>query len=235
MDPAARKIGLTLHDSVLYIAKRDGGMAKDLDEALTQISAIRSQMARTTIFRGYGPATVGVTAVLAVAAAGVQAMWIEQPMRALPTYLVLWTATAVVSAGLVLADMVTRTRAAHGDLATEMLWTAIEQFVPAAVIGGLVTLLLQSISPESAWLLPALWQIFVAMGVFASLRFLPPATFWVGAWYLLSGLAALVFARDARALSPVTMAAGFGVGQLLTAAILYRHREETGADVQASA
>ena len=206
-------------------------MAKDLDEALTQISAIRSQLARTTVFRGYGPATVAVTALLAVAAAGMQAVWIEHPMHALPAYLGLWTATAAVSAALVLADMVTRTRRAHGDLATEMLWTAIEQFVPATVIGGLVTLMLQSVSPESAWLLPALWQIFVAMGVFASCRFLPPATFWVGTWYLLSGLGALVFAREAQALSPVTMGLGFGVGQLLTAAILYRHREETGADV----
>jgi hypothetical protein len=107
-----------------------------------------------------------------------------------------------------------------------MLMTALEQFVPAAVTGGLLTLILHGVAPESAWLLPALWQIFVALGVFASCRFLPGEVFWVGAWYLAAGLGTLVFARGAHALSPVSMGVAFGVGQLATAAILYRHREE---------
>jgi hypothetical protein len=112
-----------------------------------------------------------------------------------------------------------------------MLLVALEQFVPAGVAGGLLTLILQSVSPESAWLLPSIWQLFVALGVFASCRFLPPAMFWVGSWYLVSGLGTLVYARGVHALSPIPMGVGFGVGQLLTAAVLYRHREETGVDV----
>ena len=207
------------------------GMAKDLNEALTVISAIRSQMARTTLFRGYGPATVAATGLLAVGAAVAQAAWIEEPARHLVPYLVLWTGTAALCAGLVAAEMVARTRRAHGDLANEMLSAALEQFVPAGVTGGLLTLMLQSVSPESAWLLPALWQLFVALGVFASCRFLPAPIFWVGTWYLVCGLGTLVFARGVHALSPLAMAVSFGVGQLLTAAILYRYREESPPDV----
>lgn len=200
-------------------------MSKDLDQALAEISAIRSQMARTTAFRGYGPATVAATGAGAVAAALVQAQWLDDPMRRLPAYLTLWTVTAVASAALVGVEMIARTRREHGDLASEMLWTAIEQFVPAGVTGALLTLMLQAVAPDACWMLPALWQLIVALGVFASCRFLPPAIFGVGAWYLASGLAVLVVARGPHALAPGAMGIPFGVGQLLTAAILHRHRE----------
>jgi hypothetical protein len=204
---------------------------KDLDEALVDISAIRSQLARTTVFRGYGPATVAVTALLAVTAAGAQAAWIERPELHVSAYLALWATTAALCAVLIAAEMVARTRRAHGDLAQEMLLAALEQFVPAAVTGGLLTLVLPSVAPGSAWLLPALWQLFVALGVFASCRFLPPAIYFVGAWYLVAGFATLVFSRGGSAFSPLAMGGAFGVGQLLTAGILYRHREDTDADV----
>ena len=206
-------------------------MANDLHDALTQISAIRSQLARTTLFRGYGPGTVAATALLAAGAAVAQGLFIVEPMQHLAPYLVLWTCTATLCVALVAGDMVARTRAAHGEQAHDMLLVALEQFVPAGVAGGLLTLILQAVSPESAWLLPSIWQLFVALGVFASCRFLPPAMFWVGSWYLVSGLGTLVYARGMHALSPVPMGVGFGVGQLLTAAVLYRHREETGVDV----
>ena len=115
----------------------------------------------------------------------------------------------------------------RGDLATEMLWTAVEQLLPAAVAGGLVTLVLLAVAPEASWMLPGLWQVFFSLGVFASCRFLPKATFLVGAWYLLSGLACLALART---LSPATMGIGFGTGQLLGAAILQLHREDEEPD-----
>jgi hypothetical protein len=205
-------------------------MGKDLDQALAEISAIRSQMARTTAFRGYGPATVAATGVVAIAAAALQAVWLPDPTRRLSAYLGLWTVTAGLSAALVGAEMIARTRRHHGDLAQEMLWTAVEQFVPAGVTGALLTLMLQAVAPEVTWMLPALWQLVVALGVFASCRFLPPALFWVGAWYLAAGLASLVVARGPDALSPMAMAVPFGVGQLLTAAILHRHREDAHAE-----
>ena len=48
---------------------------KDLDKALADITAIRSQMARGTEFRGYGPITVAATGLLAMLAAAIQALW----------------------------------------------------------------------------------------------------------------------------------------------------------------
>ena len=49
---------------------------KDLDKALADITAIRSQLARGTQFRGYGPVTVGATGSLALLAGALQALYV---------------------------------------------------------------------------------------------------------------------------------------------------------------
>jgi hypothetical protein len=198
---------------------------KDLDQALAEISAIRSQIARTVVFRGYGPVTVAATGLLALVAAGVQAELLDDAAGHVRSYVALWAGTAVLCASVVGVEMITRTRRAHGGLAQEMLATAVEQFVPAAAAGSLLTLVVLAFAPEVTWMLPGLWQVIVGLGVFASCRFLPPAIFWVGAWYLTAGLGNLALARGALALSPAAMGVGFGVGQLLTAAILWLHGE----------
>ena len=203
---------------------------RDLDDALADISAIRTQIARSSLFQGYGPATVAGTGLLAIAAAFAQVTLIPAPLDALGAYLALWIGAACVGMALAGAEMVVRARRLHGDLANEMLGAAVEQFLPALGVGALLTVVLAARPAETAWLLPGLWQIVFALGVFASRRFLPSGIFWVGGWYLLSGLSALMVARGAHALSPATMGFGFGAGQLLTAAILYRAREDEDVD-----
>jgi hypothetical protein len=51
---------------------------QDLDKALSDISAMRTQIARGTEFRGYGPVTVAATAVRALAAGAAQAWLVPQ-------------------------------------------------------------------------------------------------------------------------------------------------------------
>ncbi len=40
-------------------------------------------------------------------------------------------------------------------------------------------------------MLPGLWQVVYSLGIFASCRLLPRATFWVAVFYLGTGLAVL--------------------------------------------
>src|SRR5258706_1101003 len=90
---------------------------RDLDKALADITAIRAQMARGTEFQGYGPITVAATGVLALLAAGVQAILIPEPTAAVFSYLALWVATAAVSAILIAIEMVARAKRTHTRLA----------------------------------------------------------------------------------------------------------------------
>jgi hypothetical protein len=194
---------------------------KDLERALSDITAIRSQLARGTQFRGYGPVTVAATALLALLAATLQALYLPQPVAAPLGYLALWTGMAVVAVVLTSAEMVARTRRVHGGLADEMLYQAAEQYIPAGVAGTLTTVVIYRYAPQALALLPGLWEIFFSLGVFASCRSLPRGMFAVGIWYLAAGLTVLAFSAAAP-LSPLVMAIPFGAGQALMALVLYR-------------
>lgn len=194
---------------------------RDLDRALAEISEIRCQIARDTEFRGYGPATALATGLIAIGAAVVQAWWLKEPGRQALAYIGLWVATAALSAALVGAEMVTRSRRVHSCLADEMIQSAIEQLLPAGVAGVLLTAALAGSAPDSLWLLPGLWQILFALGIFASCRFLPRAMPVVGAWYLGAGLVCIACANGDQAFSPLAMGVPFGIGQLLVAAVLH--------------
>jgi hypothetical protein len=201
---------------------------RDLDKALADITAIRSQMARDTEFRGYGPATVAATGVLALVAGAVQAFWLADPASDVLTYLALWIAAATISVILVGIEMVARTRRIHTGLADEMIHAAIEQFLPAGVAGALITFVIWRFAPQSVWMLPGLWQIVFSLGVFASCRSLPRLMLGVGAWYLAAGLANLALAGE-DPFSPWAMLVPFGAGQLFMAVVVYRNIGESDA------
>ena len=195
---------------------------RDLDKALAEINAIRSQMARDTEFRGYGPATFAATAALAALAGVAQAIWLKDPGRDVAAYLTLWVLIAGASIVLIGLDMVTRSRRIHSGLAEEMIHAAIEHFLPSAVAGALLTLVLIHFAPQVLWMAPGLWQLVFGLGVFASCRFLPRPMAIVGAWYIGWGLACLAVAQGPNAFAPWAMGVGFGVGQSLVAIVLWR-------------
>ena len=198
----------------------------ELNKALGDISSIRRQLARSTEFRGYGPATLAATGGIAILAAGAQAVWLPNPADRVPIYLAIWLSTAIVSAALIAVQTVTRSRRVHSGMADEMIRMAVEQFLPAAAAGALLTFVLVGSVPSALWMLPGLWQITFSLGIFSSCRFLPHPMSAAGAWYLLTGLTCIALA-DTRALSPWAMGIPYGVGQLLVAGILFFTAEES--------
>jgi hypothetical protein len=205
---------------------------RDLNRALTDISLIREQLARDTEFRGYGPVALAATGILALFVAGTQALWLKEPAAHVHLYVWLWVATAAVSLVVIASETIQRSRRAHGDLAVPMLQSAVEQFLPAIVAGGLLTLALLRVAPANLWMLPGLWQIVFSLGVFASCRFLPRPMFLVGIWYLACGLGCLALVPIEQRLSPWVMGIPFGLGQLMVARLLSRNRMEIDDDEQ---
>jgi hypothetical protein len=197
----------------------------DLNQALDDISSIRRQVARSTEFRGYGPATLAATGLFAILAGGLQALWITDPVGHISAYLGIWIATAVVSAALTWVQMYRRTRRIHSAMSEEMIQEAVEQFLPAAGAGMLLTIVVVRYVPAALWMLPGLWQVIFGLGVFSSCRFLPRPMLAAGAWYLLTGLACIALGNG-RALSPWAMAVPYGAGQFLVAGVLFFSRRE---------
>ena len=202
----------------------------DLHKALGDISSIRRQVAQSTEFRGYGPATLAGTGALAIVAAAAQAIWVPEPAEHAASYLSIWIATAALSATLIGAQMMARARRIHSGMADEMMRTAVEQFLPSVGAGALMTFVLVRFVPAALWMLSGMWQVIFSLGVFSSCRFLPRPMAAAGAWYLLTGLFSISLA-DNRALSPWTMGISYGAGQLLVAAILLFGAKEAKDEV----
>ena len=194
---------------------------KDLDKALADITAIRSQLARGTEFRGYGPVTVAATGLLALLAAALQALLLPDAAANTFSYLMLWTGMAAFAVVITGAEMIARTRRIHGGFADEMLYAAVEQFIPAGVAGLLLTVVLYRFAPQGLWMLPGLWQVIFSLGVFASRASLPRGMFAVGVWYLVAGLVTLAFGASTP-FSALAMALPFGIGQMLMAFVIWR-------------
>src|SRR3954465_15753767 len=197
----------------------------DLNKALGDISSIRRQMARSTEFRGYGPATLAATGAIALIAAVAQALWLPDSGKNITPYLATWITTAALSASLIAIQMRSRTRRIHSGMADEMIRMAVEQFLPSAGAGSLLTLVLVRFVPGALWMLPGMGQVIFPPGGFSPCPFLPRPMIAAGLWYLLTGLTCIGLA-DHRALSPWAMGVPYGAGQLLVAAILFLNSRE---------
>jgi hypothetical protein len=193
----------------------------ELDKALADISDIRSRLAAGTLFQGFGPAAVAATGALAIAAATAQVLWPELLGSTPETFLAVWIAVAFLSAALIGAEMAARSRRRHSGLSTAMIANALEQFLPAGAAGAVIAAGLERYAPQNLWMLPGLWQLLVALGIFAALRSLPRAVLFAAGWYFVAGAAVLVIASKDQTLSPFMMGIPFGIGQLLAAAVLH--------------
>lgn len=197
----------------------------ELHEAMAQISEIRLRMAEAETFRGYRSATVAFTGMVAFVAGALQLVTVPEPSVQFERYLTLWVGAAVLAGAVAGAEMLVRCRRAGDRLTGSVTRLALEQFSPCLVAGGMLTAVIAVHAPEAGWMLPGLWQILFALGIFASCRLLPRPTAWAGAFYLVGGVTCLIVARGPAAFSPWAMALPFGVGQWLTAAILYWNLE----------
>jgi len=191
----------------------------ELRDAITQITQIRSQMARTERLRALRAVPVAISGVLALIAALTQHAWLLDPQNNFSAYLTLWVGAATLSAILAGVEMTVRCRMADSSLNRATSLLAVEHFAPCLVAGALVTCIVPATAPESAWMLPGLWQILFGLGLFASHRLLAQPALLVAAFYLISG--SLCLTMGPAALEPWAMGVPFCVGQLATAAVLY--------------
>ena len=190
-----------------------------LNDALSQIADIRQQMARSQAFNGFRSLTTGLTGVIAIVASLLQKWLVVDPIHHMNRYLVIWLVVALVSIIVVGIELAIRCWRSDQPLQRELSFHAMEQMIPSLAAGALLTFVVTQFAEEIAWVLPGIWSILFGLGVFASRRLLPKATFLVGGFYLLAGLYMVSMRYDA--LNAWTMGATFGIGQISAAALLY--------------
>ena len=102
-------------------------------DALSDIHAIRGQIARGTEFRGYGPASIAATGVLALGIAAIEAWRFAAASIGMAVFLETWAAAAAVSVVFTGIETIVRARRVHRGFAQEMIQSAAEQFVPVVM------------------------------------------------------------------------------------------------------
>lgn len=192
----------------------------DLEKALADLGDIRARLAAGDMFLGFGPAVMAVTGVMAFITALLQTAWPGLFFTDNKTFLLCWVITATLAIGLIGTEMIARTRRLHGGMADAMLFQAVEHFLPAGFAGAAIAAVLYQFAPETLWILPGLWQVLLAVGLFVTTRFLPASIIWVAVWYLLAGITVLIVSAKSQALSPWAMGIPFYAGQLLLALLL---------------
>ena len=197
----------------------------DLNQALTDIRSIRRQVAEATEFRGYGPLTLSATAVFALLGGAAQHLWLPDPATHPAQYVSLWLTVGILSAALIVTQMLTRADRLHSGMADAMIRMAVAQFLPASIAGVILPLVLLHAGRDVFWMLPGLWQIVFGLGVFASCRCLPRPMLLAGVWFFLTGLAC-VYLGDSRALAPIMMSVPYAVGMGFVAIVHYVSAKE---------
>lgn len=201
-----------------------------IEDALSQVRTIQTQLARTQRFCCYRWATVAASGLFAAVAAPVQSTYVPDPLPELGQYLLLWIGVAALSVAVIAAQMLLEWKQAQSWFVRRQTVAALRQFAPCLAAGALVTWAIATACPEHAALLPGLWASIFSLGIFASAMYLPPGGLAVGAYYLAAGIVCIVCGQADQALRPWTMVITFGVGQSLAAVVLYRRHDQEGED-----
>jgi len=199
----------------------------DVDHALAQLTAIRTQIAASTRFRGFAPTVVASTGVLALIGAAAQTLWPAQFAAESASFAVFWSVIAVAAGGMIGVEALARSYRLHGTMADIMIGGTIRLFLPFGVAGALITLVFVRAAPDACRLLPGLWQMLVALLGFAGASTsLPRSVAWAAGWYLVCATTVLLLAGEQGHATPWMMGVPFGVGQVLVAWLLYRAKEQ---------
>jgi hypothetical protein len=191
----------------------------NLDDALDQLDAIHSHLARAETYRGYSPAALSLSGVGGLVAALAQPWAVAEEPLAFVRYWLLVAAGCALLAGSVTVLGYFAREDGFGRRRTR---TVLGQFLPSLLVGGALTLALSRLGSGVA-LLPGLWSLVYGLGVAASLPYLPRATGWVAAWYFAWG-ALLLLVTEAPVPAGWSVGVPFGLGQLLAAMVLSQPR-----------
>jgi len=192
---------------------------QDLDSALDDIIRVRGQLAASTRFQGFAPWIVALTGLLAFALAIWQSVGND-------TGLFVWILLAAVSALMIGTEAIVRARQLHRSMAGRLVSITLERFLPTAAAGAIAGVVILLYAPEHARLLPGVWQLLMAVGIYAVLGNLPRQMTWAAIFYYATGTASLV-AVNSDLTTAWLMGLPFGVGQLLVAGILHFASTET--------
>jgi len=188
-----------------------------IESALSDIDAIRAQMASSTRFRGHAPELLVAVAALSLLVLGAQALWSERLAASDLHHALVWGAVLAISQAVMAVEAVVRTRRLHGVMADPLLQSALRSHLPFAAAAVILAVGICRFAPDAVWLVPAIWLWLIALTACASQAFLPRRIGRAAIWYALCGTAVLVLAGGGDGLAGWMVGLPLAIGHLLVA------------------
>jgi hypothetical protein len=201
----------------------------ELPQALAHIAEIRAQAAKAEVYRGYRSVPVAASGVMGLAAAWLQPSGLTgDPVG----FVIYWVAVAI-GAGFVGVSEIVYNYVVHDEVpARRRTRRMVGQLLPSLLGGAIVTASFVHLSPALVPVLPGIWALTFGLGIFASRPYLVRASGWVALYFYAAGAVLLWAASGPETLNAWAVGGTFGVGQLLTAGVLYWNLEREQSQEQ---
>jgi hypothetical protein len=194
----------------------------ELPQALAHIAEIRAQAAKAEVYRGYRSVPVAASGLM-----GLTAAWLQPAgLAADPVGFVIYWVAVAIGVGFVGVSEIVYNYVVHDDApARRRTRGVVGQLLPSLLGGAIVTASFVQLGTALVPLLPGLWALTFGLGIFASRPYLVRASGWVALYFYAAGAVLLWTARGPETLNAWAVGGTFGMGQLLTAAVLYWNLE----------
>lgn len=192
-----------------------------LAEALNSLSEIHAHLAKGEVYEGIKARPVMLSGLIGILAATVQPRFVTEndPVNFVWYWLLTGAVCALAGASCAIVSYFRE----DDELARRRTRIVAGQFVPCLAAGVFLTLALMPVMDRSIGLLPGLWAMLYALGLFATRPYLPRATGWVGLYFIVAGTLLVSLLPMAVIPSPWSIALVFALGQFGLAFVLYRN------------
>ncbi|HQR08433.1 MAG TPA: hypothetical protein PLN21_16510 [Gemmatales bacterium] len=182
-----------------------------LTEALHSLSEIHAHLARGEVYQGVKARPVMLSGLIGTLAAVVQPRLIaDGDVHGFVWY---WLLTAVVCALAGASGAILSYFLEEDELARRRTRIVVGQLLPSLAVGAFLTLALLPVMDHCVGMLPGVWAMLYALGLFSSRPYLPRATGWVGSYFVVTGTLLVSLLPLAAIPSPWSIALVFAPGR----------------------
>ncbi len=189
------------------------------DDALAKITEIHSHLARSGIYKGYRSLYVGISGIIGIGAGALESFFV--PVVASKLFVFYWLIIAGINLSMCALMMGYQYIFQESKLERRKTMFVLAQFVPMLVAGIIVTVPIYTAAESAIPFLPGLWALLFGMGIFALRPYLPLITAIAGAFYFVCSFLLFGMAVKNPALLGYGLGCTFGIGQVLSAVLLF--------------
>lgn len=192
-----------------------------LEQALADLQCIHAHLDRAQQATCYRSASIGGSGLVSISAGAVQAWWMPVASNQPSAFFVYWSVVATGCVMLIGGEISVRYLFHSTARLRQQTRQSLGEFFPFVAVGALVGLAVVQNASEHVCLLPSVWAALFGLGVLTSRHRLPQGGVWIAGYYWLAALACIQWGTGSNALNPWTVSLTFGLGQLMTAGLLY--------------